>query len=94
MYFDPPYVPLSKTSNFTAYHHEAFDEGHHQRLAELFGNLADRGVSVVLSNSDTPVTRKLYGKWRPEKIMVARPINSKTTHRGDVPEILVTCRAP
>lgn len=94
VYFDPPYVPLSKTSNFTAYHHEAFDETHHQRLAELFGNLAGRGVSVVLSNSDTPVTRKLYGKWRPEKIMVARPINSKTTHRGDVAELLVTHRSP
>lgn len=90
VYFDPPYVPLSKTSNFTAYHHEAFDEEHHQRLATLFSALAQRGVSVVLSNSDTPVTRKLYAKWHIQKIMVARPINSKTTHRGDVAEILVT----
>lgn len=93
VYFDPPYVPLSKTSNFTAYHHEAFDEVHHQRLADLFGRLADRGVSVVLSNSDTPLTRKLYNKWHLQKIMVARPINSKKTHRGDVPEILVSFRA-
>jgi DNA adenine methylase len=93
VYFDPPYVPLSKTSNFTAYHHEAFDEVHHQRLADLFGKLAARDVSVVLSNSDTPLTRKLYSKWHPQKIMVARPINSKKTHRGDVPEILVTFRS-
>lgn len=92
VYFDPPYVPLSKTSNFTAYHHEAFDEVHHRRLADLFGKLVEREVGVVLSNSDTPLTRKLYGKWRPQKIMVARPINSKTTHRGDVPEILVVHR--
>lgn len=90
VYFDPPYVPLSKTSNFTAYHHEAFDETHHQKLADLFGELVERDVSVVLSNSDTPLTRKLYNRWRPKKIMVARPINSKTTHRGNVPEILVS----
>jgi DNA adenine methylase len=93
VYFDPPYVPLSKTSNFTAYHHVAFDELHHQRLAALFGKLVERGVSVVLSNSDTPLTRKLYSKWHPQKIMVARPINSKKTHRGGVPELLVTHRA-
>jgi DNA adenine methylase len=93
VYFDPPYVPLSKTSNFTAYHHEVFDQAHHQRLAELFSSLAQRGVSVVLSNSDTPLTRRLYAKWHLQKIMVARPINSKTTHRGDVAEILVTGRA-
>lgn len=92
VYFDPPYVPLSKTSNFTAYHHEAFDEVHHRRLAELFSSLANRGVGVVLSNSDTPLTRKLYSKWHVQRIMVARPINSKTTHRGNVAEILVTNR--
>lgn len=92
VYFDPPYVPLSKTSNFTAYHHEAFDEARHQRLADLFAELAERDVSIVLSNSDTPLTRKLYAKWHPQKIMVARPINSKKTHRGDVPELLVTYR--
>jgi DNA adenine methylase len=89
VYFDPPYVPLSKTSNFTAYHEKVFDDSEHQRLAALFGKLADKGVGVVLSNSDTPLTRKLYAQWSPKRIMVSRPINSKKTHRGDVAEILV-----
>lgn len=93
VYFDPPYVPLSKTSNFTAYHQKVFDESEHQRLADLFGKLADKGVGVVLSNSYTPLTRKLYAQWSLKKIMVSRPINSKTTHRGNVAELLV-CVAP
>lgn len=92
VYFDPPYVPLSKTSSFTAYHHEAFDEEAHHRLAKLFARLTRQKVAAVLSNSDTPVTRALYSRWKPEKIMVTRPINSKSTHRGNVAEILVTYR--
>ncbi len=89
VYFDPPYVPLSKTSNFTAYHHEVFDDGQHQRLAELFARLAAASVRVVLSNSDTPRTRELYDGWQIDEILVARPINSKTTKRGNVGELLV-----
>ncbi len=89
VYFDPPYVPLSKTSNFTAYHHEAFDDEQQQRLAEVFARLAARSVHVVLSNSDTPRTRELYRGWRFDPIRVSRPINSKTTNRGTVGEVLV-----
>lgn len=92
VYFDPPYVPVSKTSSFTAYHHLAFDEPEHQRLAQLFARLARQKVASVLSNSDTPLTRTLYSRWKPEKIMVARPINSKSTHRGNVAELLVAYR--
>lgn len=89
VYFDPPYVPLSRTSSFTAYHHEAFGEEEHERLATLFGRLRERQVHAVLSNSDTPRTQELYQPWQVEKLLVARPINSKTTQRGNVGEILV-----
>jgi DNA adenine methylase len=92
VYFDPPYVPLSKTSNFTAYHEKVFDDSEHERLAILFGRLVNKGVGVVLSNSDTPLTRKLYSEWKPQTLMVTRPINSKTTHRGGVAELLVSVR--
>lgn len=90
VYFDPPYVPLSKTSSFTAYHHEAFNDAEHQRLADLFAMLAERGVTVALSNSDTPATRRLFKGFRVERIRVARPINSKSEKRGDVSEILAS----
>jgi DNA adenine methylase len=90
IYFDPPYDPVSKTASFTSFHSEPFGEAQQQRLAELFADLAERGVVTVLSNSDTRLTRKLYRGWSPEKIAVSRPINSNAAARGQVGELLVT----
>jgi DNA adenine methylase len=92
VYFDPPYVPLSRTSNFTSYSKQKFDEAEHQRLSELFRDLERRKVSAVLSNSDTPLTQKLYERWEREHILVARPINSDATKRGGVGELLIQNR--
>jgi DNA adenine methylase len=92
VYFDPPYVPLSATSNFTAYHSDAFDEADHERLARLFGQLAGKNVLSVLSNSDTQLTRKLYRGFDLKRLLVKRPINSKSDSRGHVGEILVVNR--
>jgi DNA adenine methylase len=89
VYFDPPYVPLSKTSNFTAYSQHAFEEAEHRRLADCFRDLARRKVSAVLSNSDTPLTRELYADWHSECVSVRRNINSDTKKRGGVSEIVV-----
>lgn len=90
VYFDPPYVPLSKTSSFTAYHHEAFGDDEHERLAQAFARLTERGVSAVLSNSNTPLTRKLYAGFEVSQVLVARAINSKSSLRGEVSELLVS----
>ncbi len=89
VYFDPPYDPISKTANFTSYHREEFGRVEHTRLADVFGGLAARGVSVVLSNSDTPFTRSLFKKWTTHKLEVTRPINSRAAARGAVSELLV-----
>jgi DNA adenine methylase len=93
VYFDPPYDPVSKTANFTAYHKEDFGPTEHERLAGTFGDLAKRGVTVVLSNSDTPLTRRLFKPFRIKEVAVSRPINSNTAARGAVNELLVTSRA-
>jgi len=93
VYFDPPYHPLSKTASFTAYYKDEFGKDEHERLSRLFGRLAQRGVAVVLSNSDTPFTRRLFGGFRLSKVGVTRPINSKASARGTVSEILVTNRS-
>jgi DNA adenine methylase len=94
IYFDPPYVPRSRTASFTAYHREAFGPDEHERLARVFKRLSRNRVASVLSNSDTPETRKLYtGRgFDIQTVMVGRPINSKSTARGDVSEILVSQR--
>lgn len=90
VYFDPPYVPASKTANFTAFYSEAFGSDEHARLAQLFMKLAGRGVHVVLSNSDTPETRKLYSGFRRKAIRVQRHISADGKSRGPVGELLVS----
>jgi DNA adenine methylase len=92
VYFDPPYVPLTKTASFTGYHSEAFGADEHQRLAGAFSSLTQRGVAAVLSNSGGKETKKLYVRdgVDVEKVMVARPINSSAGKRGAVAELVVS----
>jgi DNA adenine methylase len=89
VYFDPPYVPVSKTANFAAYHSKAFDLAEHERLAKTFARLHKRGVSLLLSNSDTPETRELFSAFDTRTVHATRAINSKGARRGAVPELLV-----
>ena len=89
VYFDPPYLPKSDTANFTAYTEGGFGLPEHEKLAALFRELAARGVSVLLSNADVPVTRQLYRGFRVSRVQSKRNINSSGEKRGLVGEILV-----
>jgi len=90
VYFDPPYHPLSDTSNFTGYSRSSFNEKDQMRLRDTFTELAQRGVKVMLSNSDCPFIHELYQNFRIYKILAARAINSKAERRGKINELLVT----
>ncbi|NPA90293.1 MAG: DNA adenine methylase [Chloroflexi bacterium] len=90
VYFDPPYDPRSRTSNFTQYHAEQFGREAQHALAHLFRSLAERGVWVMLSNADTPFIRALYADFHVRQVYAPRSINSKAHARGPVPELLVT----
>jgi DNA adenine methylase len=92
VYLDPPYLPLSKTASFSAYHSEAFGLAEHQRLAKVFAKLLKRGVAAVLSNSATPETRALYQSFKCSDVSVRRPINSIASRRGAVSELLVVAK--
>jgi DNA adenine methylase len=89
VYFDPPYQPLNKTAYFTAYSREGFGEADQRRLADVFRVLAERGVHVLLSNSDTPLARGLYRDFARDVVQAARAINSKADRRGKIGELLV-----
>jgi DNA adenine methylase len=93
VYFDPPYVPVSTTSNFTAYGKDGFGPGDQIRLRDTARRLVNRGVHVLLSNSDTPFVRKLYKGFKIEKVRAPRRINSKGGKRGDVGELLISGKA-
>jgi len=89
VYFDPPYVPLSATSSFTAYQAKGFTLDDQKHLADVVRELDSRGVSVLLSNSDTETVRELYQGLHIETVMARRNINSKGGGRGQVAEVLV-----
>ncbi len=89
VYFDPPYHPLSETSRFTGYVDEGFGPESQVRLAGVFGTLADRGASVMLSNSDTAFVRGLYDGFRIDVVQAKRPINCRADGRGVVNELIV-----
>jgi DNA adenine methylase len=91
VYFDPPYHPISATSKFTSYNRYSFQEQDQIRLRDTFVTLANRGVCVMLSNSDCPFIRDLYKDFTIHTIYAARSINSNAGKRGKITEVLVTC---
>lgn len=90
VYFDPPYHPLNTTSNFTAYSRNSFNQSNQIHLRNIFSELANRGVKVMLSNSDSSFIRDLYQDFKIHTIFAARAINSKATKRGKITEVLIT----
>ena len=89
IYFDPPYVPISKTSSFAAYADGAFTLKDQERLAAVFRKLDERGCLLALSNSDTPEVRRLYEGYDLSPIIAPRAISAKASTRGEVTELLV-----
>jgi DNA adenine methylase len=89
VYIDPPYHPVSRTANFTSYTKDDFGEAEQEELAALFADAARRGARLMLSNSDTPVVRKLYREFAIRCVQARRAINSKAERRGAVSEVLV-----
>lgn len=90
VYFDPPYDPINKTSNFTSYTKEGFGDAQQEALAGWALELRRRGATVMLSNNDTPMIRGLYRGFIVETVKCARPINSKGDKRGKVDEVIIT----
>jgi DNA adenine methylase len=90
IYFDPPYHPLSETSNFTSYSRHAFGAEHQIQLRDVFAQLAEKGVQVMQSNSDCPFIRDLYQDFQIYTIEASRSINSNRFKRGKINEVLIT----
>ncbi len=88
VYLDPPYEPLSRTSNFNTYSPAGFPWGEQVRLGETIRELDARGILFVLSNSEP--TAGLYEGYDVEFVEANRSINTRTERRGPVREIIVT----
>lgn len=91
VYCDPPYIPLSITSSFTAYTSDGFSNTQHQQLADLALSAKKRGACVLISNHHVKgVTDVLY-KHATRPIVpfnVQRTVSAKVSSRKPVEEIL------
>ena len=77
VYLDPPYPPLNGTSFFTHYTKERFDDKDQVELSSVAWELNHKGCSVIISNADTPLIRRLYRGWRTLVVPVPRVITCK-----------------
>ncbi len=89
VYFDPPYFPLSETSNFTSYTSEGFTKEDQDRLYEVYKHLDSGGRFVMLSNSYHPYTKKLYQEFDLEIVFAGRAISCKADGRGKIRELII-----
>lgn len=89
VYLDPPYDPVSSTSNFTGYAKGGFDKGEQIRLRECCDELNERGIKFMLSNSATDFIKEQYAAYNITIVKAKRTVNSVATKRGDVEEVIV-----
>ena len=97
MYLDPPYSPVSRTSNFTSYTAARFSAEEQGSLQRRVIELASRGAHVLLSNSFAPDISALYENTAAKRaglltrtVQARRAINSRASSRGPVLEYLIT----
>lgn len=90
VYLDPPYQPMSPTANFTDYSAGGFDKDDQQELRDAAVSLDENGVNVILSNSG--VMYDLYDNagFTVDFVSATRAINSDSSNRGEVDEIIAT----
>lgn len=89
VYLDPPYDPLSDSSNFTGYSRGGFSRADQLRLKECCDELSARGIKFMLSNSSTDFIRELYSDYNITTVDAKRCINVKGDKRGPVHELVV-----
>ncbi|MFA5049859.1 MAG: DNA adenine methylase [Candidatus Micrarchaeia archaeon] len=88
VYLDPPYHPISKTSNFTNYTKLEFKEEDQIRLNDTYNRLDNSGAFVMLSNSTAPFIVDLYSNYNTLRVDARRAINCKADKRGLVSELV------
>ena len=92
VYLDPPYVPASKTANFTAYTASGFTPADLERLADACCELTIRRVKFVLSNADVPAVRDAFAGFEIHEVKARRSVNCDASKRGPVGELVICNR--
>ncbi len=90
VYFDPPYLPLTKTASFVDYTRQSFDWQDHIDLHGEFVRLHDLGCFVIVSNSDSNRIRDLYSGFAIRTTRVRRLINCNALGRINQSELMIS----
>ncbi|MCL1892325.1 MAG: DNA adenine methylase [Alphaproteobacteria bacterium] len=90
VYFDPPYDPISMSSNFTGYTDTGFGKDEQLRLKLTCDRLNNTGIKFLLSNSATDFIKGLYKDYNIKTIFAKRQISADATTRGDIEEVLIS----
>lgn len=81
IYLDPPYIPVSKYSDFNRYTKDKFSIEDQEKLVAEVKRLQDLGCYVLLTNSDAPEVAEIYKDFKIETYETKRMINSKANRR-------------
>ena len=98
VFLDPPYIPNSKTSNFTDYSIEGFNKEAHETLGLMFSDLINKkGMNIILTNNYNKESLELFvnknkgnKRLRAYKVDVMKSISANSASRGTTKELLVS----
>jgi len=76
IYFDPPYVPISESANFTSYTKSSFKKEDQIKLFNVFKELDQKGCKLLLSNSYNEFILKLYKNYQINIVYAKRAIKA------------------
>ncbi len=97
VYIDPPYRPITKTSNFTSYAKSGFNDHNQIELSQYYRHLSENyNAKVMLSNSNPKNTDSednffddLYSEYKINQVYASRIVNSDGKKRGKITELVI-----
>ncbi len=88
VYCDPPYLPLSSSSNFTSYSAGGFSMAQQEELAKQAEKTAKKGIPVLISNHNTEAAQAIYHGAKLHDFFVQRYISCNGKARNMAGELL------
>lgn len=98
IFLDPPYIPNSKTANFTDYSVEGFNKDSHIKLSNDFSKLIENtNYNVIFTNNFNEMSVELFVDRNKKnkrlsvyKFNITKTISAKNTGRGNTKELLIS----
>ena len=98
IFLDPPYIPNSKTANFTDYSVEGFNKDSHIKLSNDFSKLIENtNYNVIFTNNFNEMSVELFVDRNKKnkrlsvyKFNITKTISAKNAGRGNTKELLVS----